>query len=780
MPMSWDFHVKWTSAKEQYEDLRNFIISTSNEWLAVAPEGIEPLSKIKSKIESAGGRLDCKAIEILKERLNEMAYNHDSDPEEIGRLASWIACNVIFVNPANIALLYYLERESPEESQFIKEQLNIDLVKMSVSEACLLSSLAALSGDIEIVKKILVEKHVLPIFDVGSFPFSLTDEDIDPILKQPMFQDIIGMIVLNPFMDSPLLWAVENGLLRSAETIAKTMRSQGMKEENLYQSSILPMKSLKHSHFIKLGQELGYSLNDNGLCMGMVIMWQQAFLQGDEGIKEFNERLKLLSEIPEDAIVKEIYWIKLRLDSGVSYDSLSKREKILYSVKPFYEGIELGLMPYKYPELFSPQAVPLKQDLALSASMIVPKKLEQLGGVSQVSVFGGSYTKDTIQNVFSYIQEKLAAESWFREAPYGVNFHISGMVGDGGHSISMGLKFNVKTNMTDWYFFDVNSLPAKRVQDTEKAVSKIMSAFGKENPDIVLFIKPFCVAQDFNNFAPIIKSALEMQNQQMFDYLLNHPESIPNVIFRAILASETNLLEKLLLQDHLLSDVFSVYPPELLLNMSMDNTAVLSLLLNCFHNHKVWPEEICPNASKITDPKIFELLLQSDKGVLADGIPKDIRDDWGSVLVDQAARLGYRDICLKILERGYLFEVTEENPRFPDALKKNDLENMLIELVKVGKCPEKFNSAWAEINAFPGLAKVLHDNALKAEIKQAADQMLLNINKGIEKFGVFAEIPKKPANDRRFTSEVKIEEKSEKPLANDRSFKPGGGAASTS
>ena len=203
--------------------------------------------------------------------------------------------------------------------------------------------------------------------------------------------------------------------------------------------------------------ELGYKTNPTGLCFGVMSMGTQAIVLGD--IRTYDRRLK-------------------KIDCLISTGKLLKKDRA--DLLPFFDGIELYSLSYMYPHLFDDELRPYVQNdrnlLACLSSLVVPDKLKEKGGLSQIACFSGIYTKLELEKYFQSLQ-KSCGECL---SPFALQL-LSGR-----HAITVG--YDPKKG--NWIVINAARMSSLKYENLDEVAQIVLSAFCDEVVDADLIDDP--------------------------------------------------------------------------------------------------------------------------------------------------------------------------------------------------------------------------------------------------------------------------------------------------
>ena len=229
-----------------------------------------------------------------------------------------------------------------------------------------------------------------------------------------------------------------------------------------------------HQHMIDLMKSLGYQINDNGMCHGIVMMGVQAFLSHE--LPKFEQRLKFIEE-HRHALLKQLNELKTRL-ATLAADN-KQREQLHLLPQPilftsdeesfidtwaFLEGVALYFDPTIYPQQFG--ELLHQNDTEKISALTSSLSLDKLGGLKKIAAWPGMYKKDELSHYLFLLDQYIRAG----------NQDIALTFASENHSIA----FAYDANTQQWLLIDSNELPPP-VISVEKWAEIVATKFHESN-----------------------------------------------------------------------------------------------------------------------------------------------------------------------------------------------------------------------------------------------------------------------------------------------------------
>jgi len=215
----------------------------------------------------------------------------------------------------------------------------------------------------------------------------------------------------------------------------------------------------------KLMKNLGYFVNENGICNGLTHMWLQAKLVGQD--ENYYRRLSQLSFLDQTGNIAD-YILKTR-EKVKQKQELSKTERGWLDLAALCEGIML----YQSPTYSLSKDVLMElgqKDITQIAKVTASAALESKGGVHEVFNLENTNLDETQWQLYF---EKLSQVLKRQQANYGI------VISTLNHK--MGLEYIKERNV--WRLFDSNQMPYKDLipEDMGKQMMAIFTAHKTDN-----------------------------------------------------------------------------------------------------------------------------------------------------------------------------------------------------------------------------------------------------------------------------------------------------------
>src|SRR3990167_7123626 len=258
-----------------------------------------------------------------------------------------------------------------------------------------------------------------------------------------------------------------------------------------------------HQHMIDLMKSLGYQINDNGMCHGIVMMGVQAFLSHE--LPKFEQRLKFIEE-HRHALLKQLNELKTRV-ATLAADN-KQREQLHLLPQPilftsdeesfidtwaFLEGVALYFDPTIYPQQFG--ELLHQNDTEKISALTSSLSLDKLGGLKKIAAWPGMYKKDELSHYLFLLDQYIRAG----------NQDIALTFASENHSIA----FAYDANTQQWLLIDSNELPPP-VISVEKWAEIVATKFHESN--IIGFET---LIQCTGNHASAVKKIIENVKQDV-------------------------------------------------------------------------------------------------------------------------------------------------------------------------------------------------------------------------------------------------------------------------
>lgn len=278
---------------------------------------------------------------------------------------------------------------------------------------------------------------------------------------------------------------------------------------------------------IKKGKKLGYFLGDDssdigGICFAYTQMARQAILARD--FERFCARLQIIRKLQKDELEDEIKWAKRvmsrftkeakfeilqemgngkfndfyqwleasekdkdesekkEIEKKVYADVKSRIEKKLrlsmepelrhdfehyLEIESFFEGLQIYQKNYRYPWLFDEPLI-TKQSETQTTPLLMPKIMEEEGGIAKVDIFSGMYSRAELIDYFETF--RLSLEKLQYSQP--VTLILRGP----GVQHAFLVTFDTDENIKKWILSNANAAPAEVLSSDEAVAERAMAA----------------------------------------------------------------------------------------------------------------------------------------------------------------------------------------------------------------------------------------------------------------------------------------------------------------
>lgn len=247
-------------------------------------------------------------------------------------------------------------------------------------------------------------------------------------------------------------------------------------------------KPISHRELLQYMKQLGYEINEKGMCYGFAHMGMQAILADD--LETYNRRLEIIEKLrisseeeveekiknkilPKE-ISNEIKKIEEKIKNNIppltkmELVELQKERDILLSIPAFFDGVALYYQIYKYPFLFKEKTRPKIQNAELTFSHALPQKLIIKDGskynIEKLASFSGIYNQNELTAYFKTLFNAL------KECNQPISFVLSSTI----HVVTIG--YDPKKQTWQW----IDSSTAQEKKDYEIA-DLVMSTFSENN-----------------------------------------------------------------------------------------------------------------------------------------------------------------------------------------------------------------------------------------------------------------------------------------------------------
>lgn len=239
------------------------------------------------------------------------------------------------------------------------------------------------------------------------------------------------------------------------------------------------------SWLIERMQQLGYDINQFGMCYGISYVGIVAILLND--LVTFDRRLETFYRIKTFEIKRTIKASRQR------YLTSNTRDQDILEIPAFLDGIAIYQQPQLYPHLFEADA-PRFQNAEAVRHLIPSYQLEEQGGAQLICSFTGIYNPCELISVFQHL--RMLLHSALPESAAPIALALKNTI----HAIAIGYS----RSSDEWIIIDADSSPSQRFKSTEIFSSKILSAFS-HNGISTFSTKIYCLTHQLSLAEPVIK-----------------------------------------------------------------------------------------------------------------------------------------------------------------------------------------------------------------------------------------------------------------------------------
>ena len=228
-------------------------------------------------------------------------------------------------------------------------------------------------------------------------------------------------------------------------------------------------------NILQLMQQLGYEIDEKGMCVGFGSMGMQAILAGQ--FKVLQKRMHVLHsyQTSEDVINA----IQEANQARQSQQILSSKQKSLLSLQPFFDGVCLYHLPEKFPDLFVSSFLQQQKKVL---PLTLPQKLEldekcsdptKEGNVEKIRTFSGVYSRQELIDYLTILYREFKSQT----RP------IAFMLENADHAITIGYDPKLRSLLF------VNNDDVMAFGTIEKLADEILAAFKSPDKPIILATK---------------------------------------------------------------------------------------------------------------------------------------------------------------------------------------------------------------------------------------------------------------------------------------------------
>lgn len=294
-----------------------------------------------------------------------------------------------------------------------------------------------------------------------------------------------------------------------------------------------------HISFCELGAALGYFPKEKmyeGWCNGLTLKWLEACFVNDEDT--FYQRMQRILILNEDtAIVEKIDQVKEKVKR---HDLLSDHDLELLDLLAFYENVELYHNPHHYYEIFN--TFFHQTDVAQVSLLAASKKIESLGGLTNIYSEPGIYTKAEIAEYLNSLIQTIHHSGYSDQKPIGLVLQ--------GFDHYIGLSYQVKNS--SWKFMDINQWPpiAFEAASTLELAEKIVDGFNEHRGIIPRLpytaLNTLVITTSNNEQRFQLASQLNLwKKNHLISQALSERDGPVNLAFMAALIGDANIIAEL-------------------------------------------------------------------------------------------------------------------------------------------------------------------------------------------------------------------------------------------
>jgi ankyrin repeat protein len=221
-----------------------------------------------------------------------------------------------------------------------------------------------------------------------------------------------------------------------------------------------------HDKVLQCMKQLGYTINEEGMCYGSAFACMSAVLLND--IATFDKRLDIIEDIvyKQKNLAVEINVVRKKAREK---KLLNTEEEIILGMPAFFDTIVLFQHGHLYPYLFEKNKRPIAQNAELVFIHALPNDLAQ--NIEKVDTFCGVYNVAELEDYFSSLHRSILEE----QSTASVCF----LLGSFDHIFL--ITYNFKKN--SWVL--VNTDHSQEISEDKHIAEKVLRAFSKN--DIAVF-----------------------------------------------------------------------------------------------------------------------------------------------------------------------------------------------------------------------------------------------------------------------------------------------------
>lgn len=215
-----------------------------------------------------------------------------------------------------------------------------------------------------------------------------------------------------------------------------------------------------HRKLIKDMQQVNLAV-DSGVCFGYSVMALQAILLHDT--VSFDRRMEVLFQLPADELASQM---QAAFRPPLSSDSSAAqcKQKFYIDMQAFLGNVSMYQNLRSYGHLFNVGFLQLKQDISLAATIILPQKIMDQGGLAEAGRFYSTYHNDELQLLLLSLYETLLAGK--------IDEPVAFLVNSSNHALTFGFDPRYQC----WMYMEVHD-GVTQFLNHEQLAEKIHQAF---------------------------------------------------------------------------------------------------------------------------------------------------------------------------------------------------------------------------------------------------------------------------------------------------------------
>lgn len=292
-----------------------------------------------------------------------------------------------------------------------------------------------------------------------------------------------------------------------------------------------------HRKLIKDMQQVNFAV-DSGVCFGYSVMAMQAILLRDTA--SFDRRMEVLFHLPQEELAAQMQ-AAFKPVSASDTISAKSRQKFYIDMYAFLSGVSVYQNPRSYGHLFDVDVVDIRQDISRAASVVMPKKLIDQGGLAEAGRFYGVYTdhelKKSLQSLYqAFIDSKI-------------DYPVTFIVNSSNHALTVGFDAQYQ----HWLYMEIHD-GVTQFTDSDSLAKKIHEAFS-ENEYTAITAVAYVAGAHANEVAEILnKWQLDDSYRAAHDLSMRRIQSSDsmqtNLLYMAINNNDVRRLKTILQSSH--------------------------------------------------------------------------------------------------------------------------------------------------------------------------------------------------------------------------------------